>query len=339
MMLRLFAFVAALFPFTAAAHEVYVLTPEEISAAMSAPTLDFFLVIAEHFHQFLFWGLVTIIVVSTVFAISISRKLEEICIPLITRAKHIAPYLVRVGLGASVMLGALNGALLGPELPLLPIFGEANAIAASAFLLAGALIILNQYAIVAAAIVLIGLGALALSHGYYLLTYVDFFGALAFVVLDDSSPKVLRHYPPALSRFIHRYAPYRWAILRVAFGFSVMFASLYAKFLHNSLALAVVERYDLTSLAIFSAFTPEFLVLGAGIIELLAGLMLIVGFEVRHTSLFLAFWLTLSLLYFQEAVWPHAILFGLGGAFLLYGYDKHSLEGYFFKKGKREPVL
>jgi hypothetical protein len=47
----------------------------------------------------------------------------------------------------------------------------------------------------------------------------------------------------------------------------------------------------------------------------------------------------LSLWYFQESVWPHIVLIGLPIAFFMHGYDKYSLEGYFLKKGRREPVL
>ena len=82
-----------------------------------------------------------------------------------------------------------------------------------------------------------------------------------------------------------------------------------------------------------------FIVLGALIIEFLAGLMLVLGVAIRWTGLFLLFWLTLSLLYFQEAVWPHIILFGLGIAIFCHGYDSFSLEGLWLKKRGREPLL
>jgi uncharacterized membrane protein YphA (DoxX/SURF4 family) len=118
-----------------------------------------------------------------------------------------------------------------------------------------------------------------------------------------------------------------------------MLASIYAKVIYGTLALTVVEKYDLTSYWLFSSFSPEFLVLGAAIVEFLCGLLIALGIEIRHTAAFLAFWLVLSLAYFQEMVWPHIILFGLGGAFLLYGYDTYSLEGHYFKHGEREKVL
>jgi hypothetical protein len=67
--------------------------------------------------------------------------------------------------------------------------------------------------------------------------------------------------------------------------------------------------------------------------------MLILGIEIRWTAIFVLFWLTLSLLYFGEAAWPHLVLFGLGIALFLHGYDRYSLEGQFLKKAHTEPVL
>ncbi len=79
--------------------------------------------------------------------------------------------------------------------------------------------------------------------------------------------------------------------------------------------------------------------LGAAIIELLIGTFFILGIEIRFTALFVLFWLSLSLSYFGEAVWPHIVLIGIPVAFIFYGYDKYSLEGRFFKRRGREPVL
>jgi len=112
--------------------------------------------------------------------------------------------------------------------------------------------------------------------------------------------------------------------------------------LHNNLALQVASvplaghEY---SLAYYFGFEPQFLVLGAAIIEILIGLFFIFGVAIRWNSIFLLFWLALSLWYFGESVWPHIVLIGLPLAFIMHGYDKYSLEGYFLKKGRREPVL
>ena len=96
------------------------------------------------------------------------------------------------------------------------------------------------------------------------------------------------------------------------------------------------STYNLTQ---YFPFDPLFIVLGAGIIEFLAGVFIIVGFEIRHTVLFLLFWLTLSLLFFQESVWPHLVLVGVLVALFMRGYDRYTVEGRFWGTGGREPVL
>src|SRR3989338_2370258 len=115
-------------------------------------------------------------------------------------------------------------------------------------------------------------------------------------------------------RFTDRLKPLAFPILRICFGVSLIYASLYAKVLHNNLALQVASlplaghEY---SLAQYLGFEPQFLVLGAAIVEILIGLFFVLGIEIRFTSLFLLFWLSLSLLYFSDTVSPHIILIGI----------------------------
>ncbi|TSC86463.1 MAG: hypothetical protein G01um10148_449 [Parcubacteria group bacterium Gr01-1014_8] len=338
-----------LLPVAAAAHEVYVLTPEEITAAMAGERSSHVATIAEHLGQFMFWGLVTSIVVTTVFFMSISHWLENLSAPFFRRIKSYAPYVLQVGLGVSLLCTAWYGAFMGPELPFNAIFGSVAWLARVILVLCGASILLGYNARSAAIAALLLFLPVAAKHGTYLLTYTEYIGALLFVAIGGggyATRMPVRRTQTGEARLAARLESwmrvllqYRYAILRMSFGFAVMFAAVYAKIVHNSLALAVVDTYDLTSYALFSAFEPNFLVLGAALIEFLAGLLLFLGIEIRHTVVFLAFWLTLSLLFFGEAVWPHIILFAIAGTLFLYGYDAYSLEGRFFKKGGREPVL
>jgi hypothetical protein len=120
------------------------------------------------------------------------------------------------------------------------------------------------------------------------------------------------------------------------FGISALYASWYAKLFHSNLALNTVTDYHLTKYFHFSAL---FIVLGALIVESLIGFFFILGIEIRFTALFFLVFLTLSLFFFGEVVWPHLILIGVNIAFILHGYDKYSIEGRFFEKDNREPVL
>ncbi|HSX25180.1 MAG TPA: DoxX family membrane protein, partial [Candidatus Andersenbacteria bacterium] len=122
-------------------------------------------------------------------------------------------------------------------------------------------------------------------------------------------------------------------ILRILFGTALIYASMYAKFLHSDLALDTVNDYHLTQ---FFPFTPLFLVLGAFLIETLIGLAFMLGFAIRFFALFFLTFLTMSILFFGESVWPHAILFGVAIVLFFHGYDKFTVWG---RNGKNEPVL
>jgi uncharacterized membrane protein YphA (DoxX/SURF4 family) len=148
-----------------------------------------------------------------------------------------------------------------------------------------------------------------------------------------------------MGRIATSLAPYSFLILRVCFGISLMYASVYAKFIHNNLALDVANSTGLIAsivphahtIAEYLGFEPHFLVLGAGILEVVIGFFFIFGLEVRFTALFIEFWLGLSLWYFGEVVWPHVILIGIPIAFLCYGYDTYSLEGWLMRKAQPPP--
>jgi uncharacterized membrane protein YphA (DoxX/SURF4 family) len=189
------------------------------------------------------------------------------------------------------------------------------------------------------------------NHGWYMLTYVNYLGEIIVLLILGSHNFSLDNYLARGKKSVCRssaafmiwirkvqayLAPRSFAILRVLFGVALIYASAYAKIIHNNLALFTVEQYHLDKLM---GFEPHFLVLGAAIVELAIGLFFIFGIEIRFTSLFLLFWLTLSLIFFGEVVWPHLILIGIPIAYIFYGYDNYSLEGWLFRKKKYEPVL
>jgi uncharacterized membrane protein YphA (DoxX/SURF4 family) len=177
-------------------------------------------------------------------------------------------------------------------------------------------------------------------HGSYMLTYTNYLGEAVVSMILGGGMWSLDHYRTHHSSHIHalahRLEPYAFPLLRALFGISVIYAAYFAKFMHSQLALDVIAHYHLTD---FFPFPPLFTVLGASIVEVLIGLFIVFGFEIRHTALFFLFWIGLSLVYFGESVWPHLVLVGVLIALFCHGYDKYSFQGYFFKHHDREPVL
>jgi hypothetical protein len=313
------ALVAVMLPLGVSAHEVYVLSEDTIARSISEPSPNPFNAFATNRFQFFLWGFIAFVVVSTIFFASITHRLEIVFEPYLSRLRRYAAPVARITLGVCLIASAYNNALFGPELPLSD-FGPYALLLKLVLFASGILILWKRHARVGALLALCIFALSAVWYGWYILTYLNYLGeiVLALFVLKPV------------------WEPYAFLALRVGFGVSVVFAALYAKFINSNLALAVVFEYDLTR---YFQFEPLFIVLGACIIEILIGVFFIVGFEIRHTALFFLFWIVVSLFFFGEAVWPHLVLVGVNAALFMYGYDKLTVEGKVFNRGKLQPFL
>lgn len=338
---------ALFMPLAASAHEVYVLGKATIINDVFSASPNPFTLISSHQYQFFFWGFIVFVAVTTVFFVSMTHRLEEWCYPFLQRMKRWAPLVARVTLGACLIASGYHSALYGPEIPLDSLVGAHYSILIELGLyITGVLIVVGLCTRLAAfvAMVLFAIGIYA--YGAYMLTYANYVGEMLVVFLlgggkwsvDSMLAKrnTVGEVAAASQRRFKRLEPYAFLALRVLFGVSIAFAAFYAKYLHSNLALDLIEKYYLTN---FFHFEPLFIVLGACIVEILIGIFFALGFEIRHTSLFFMFWITLSLLYFGESVWPHLILVGVNISLFMYGYDKFTVQGRFFSRGKYEPVL
>jgi len=334
---------AALLPFLAHAHEVYVLSPMQVASDTLAAPFNMVQIALDNRYQFMFWGFIAFVVISTIFFVSIFRVFENWLDPFFARTKRYAPLICRITVGLGLLAGAYYQASYGPELPYSAAFGAFAPVMRILVVAVGVSLIAGLWVRAAAFIALSLFAYAAWRNGIYMLTYANYLGE--FVVLFALST----HIPGARvsgkdiwARLTRALSPYEFAIVRIAFGISLLFAALYAKVLHNNLALQIATlplAGHAHSIAYYFGFEPHFLVLGAAIIEVLIALFFILGIEIRWTCIFLEFWLALSLWWFGEAVWPHLILIGIPIALFLWGYDQYSLEGRYFKRGAREPVL
>ncbi len=341
------SFFTMLFPILVSAHEVYVLSSAEIAKAVGMPPFNMLAVALKNLHEFIFWAFICILAIFCVFFISIMRFLERIIDPIFIKLRPYAPFVARVTVGLSFLAAAYYQASYGPELPLVNTYGSLAPIITAILVIIGILTITGFFARLAALIALCMYCVAVWFHGWYMLTYINYLGEIIVLLvlgahnwsLDNyfSKNKVINRDPNSLFQKISDFvAPKSFAILRVCFGISLIFASAYAKVVYNNLGLFTVEKYHLDKIL---GFEPHFLVLGAAIIEILIGTFIILGIEIRFAALFFEFWLMLSLYFFGEVVWPHIILIGIPIALVMYGYDNNSVEGYFFRKKEYEPIL
>lgn len=329
-------------PMLASAHEAYVLDHASIVRDLTTPSPNPVMAFYSNKFQFFLWGFIAFVTVSSIFCMSIFRIFETLADPLLDRLKRYAPVVERITLGLSLLAFAYNAALFGPELPMSEIYGSFAPVVQTLFYLTGVLIFLGLFTRTSALVVILIALCSIPAHGAYMLMYTAYFVVAVVIFIMGSGSYSIDHLLGRtrgrnyIERLRIRFAPYEMVALRLGFGFSVIAAAVYAKFLHTNLALDVISEYHLTN---YFHFEPLFIVLGAFIIESLIGLFIMLGIEIRWTAFFFLFWLTLSLLYFGESVWPHLALFGLNIMLFFHGYDRYSAEGFLFKKGSREPVF
>ena len=127
--------------------------------------------------------------------------------------------------------------------------------------------------------------------------------------------------------FDRRTEPYRRfvpTVVRVGMGAVFVYLALAEKLLAPEAALAVVDKYGLTTVL---AVPPELWVLGAALTELFIGALLLVGFFTRAASAaaFVVFTTTLFALP-DDPVLAHVSLFGLVSALLVTGAGPFSVD-------------
>lgn len=325
------------------AHEVYVLEQSQIVEAVREPSPNPFTAISGHELTFLAYAFGIALVLIAALSLSVSKVFEKVCDPLLMKLKKYAPFAARLTLGSSLFISGYHGALFGPELPLSHILPPGIVAIGSWFLMLGGLSIifgfLTRYIVAIAAFIY---GLAIYKQGFYMVNYVNYLGEMIlFLILGSGiwsfdkarmSPKKFQ-----LSGFAKKCEPYAFLILRILTGAAILFASTYAKLVHSNLALDTVMDYNLTH---YFPFTPLFLVLGAFLIESLVAVFIALGIELRLMMIIFTVFLTLSINFFGESVWPHLVLFGTNLVIFMHGYDKYTIECWLFdKKGKREPVL
>lgn len=307
------------------AHEVYVLSPKEFSRGLHAPTLDTFKSLANP-GNLAFTAILVVVVLAvllillylryTMFGLKIDKWLKSYA--------KVGFFVIRIALAAAFLYGASTNSLFGPEVSLhsLPFSQGARVLEYAA----GGMLVLGLFTEIAAFFALILFIFAVVSHGIYLITYLNYFAEIVALLLFGSRFLSLDALFFGKLKWFVTWREYETTILRVGYGAALLYAAIYIKVIHSEIPLEVVNQYHLNQFHWLFPSDPLLIVLGSAIVEIVIALFIIVGFSIRFTNLILMFYLTLSILFFKETVWPHYMLYGISISLLLSGGGRLSLD-------------
>lgn len=332
----LVAAVAALFGATAAlAHEAYVLTPAQFHTGLARTSFRAFTALADPHNLGIFFA----VAIGTLIGFSLSFVARHTRLGLRTdtflgKYADYGLFFIRISLGVATCIGAALGSFLGPEIPFstLPLPDLFLPLAFAA----GVLLVLGLFTEYAAAALLVTFLAATTVYGSYLLTYVNYLGEIAALFLFGSHFHSLDRVFFGERRRYPKYTKFEPFIIRATYGLAIVYTAIAVKLLHPDITLAVVNQYNLTQFHWLFPSDPLLVALGAGLAELLIGFLLIIGLEVRVTVLVSLFYITLSLFFFRESVWPHLILYGVSFQLILNGAGPYSVDEHFRDKMKNK---
>jgi uncharacterized membrane protein YphA (DoxX/SURF4 family) len=254
--------------------------------------------------------------------------------------RDLLPWLLRLSIGIPLVGAGFTGYFFSPVVHLGPptfvrlfgitvgfllLFGFGTRLVATAGLgaylvglaLEPALVLAFEYVPGFVAIALLGGGRPSADH------------VVSRMAADDDTlySRIDPFYRAVAVPFVERVSP--WAslvpvVLRVGVGLTFVYLGVAQKLMNPGEALSVVAKYDLTAVV---PVAPELWVVGAGLTEVLVGVLLISGAFARAASLtsFALFTTTLFGLP-DDPVLAHVTLFGLVSALLVTGAGPLSVD-------------
>lgn len=324
----------SLLPMIASAHEAYVVPKDYFWRQMSQPLSFKAFTTFKNIHNLavisqITMGVFVLILLNFLFRrTQVGAHLHK----FLESFSYLGPIFVRLAIATAFFFGVQSGDFLGPELlisrmPLAEIMRWG--IYVSSFM-----ILFGIFTEVAAFIGLIVFSVGFFSFGTYITTYLNYLGELVALFIFGMrkwSFDGLIFGP--LKKWRHAWERYGTTIVRIFYGTALIYAAINVKLLRTDLTLRVINDWNLTRFYWLFPSDPLLVVLGAGLAEAMIGLLIILGFEMRMTVIISLFYITLSLLFFRELVWPHILLYGIS-LNLIVQPEIFTLDNLFFREKK-----
>lgn len=315
----------------ASAHEAYVLPYDDFWAGIRAPITPHVLDALKDTSNLWVGGLVALGVFALVVADILFRRSTrgQRFYAALEGYSHYGQHFIRIAIAVAFFFAATSDTFLGPELhgALFPHpYVVQLTLFAISFMIAVGLF--TELAAVA------GIALYIWSffvYGPYVFTYLNYLGELIVLVLFGMRVASFDRYIFGRLKRFTAWEKYKTVVVRIAYGFSLLWAAVTIKLLHPDILVTVVNTWHLTQFHWLFPSDPLLITLGAGIVESLIGICIIFGLEMRLVVLVSLFYITLSLFYFQELVWPHLLLYGISFN-LLVQPEYFSVDRWLFRK-------
>lgn len=324
-LLLIFSFL--FFALPASAHEAYVLTKNEFKKGLAittthplAPLLDPKYIKVS--------AIITISVILSYLLVILwsTTRWAEFLDGIVKKVRVIGPLIIRGAISASFFYAALANAILGPELSLTVVCGG-NIIRFLLFVLS-LMIFFGFLTELAAFIGILLFLYVTFTFQAYMITYANYFGELLVLFLFGSrflSIDLLLFGKKTWKANLEKLRYLEIPIVRILYGVALMYAGWTIKFAHQSLSIEVYNQYHLAN---FFHASASFIAAGAGLSEILIGFFILIGFVQRFTALISLVFITLSIFYFREMLWPHLMLYGISFSIIINSADKFTLDRY-----------
>lgn len=309
------------------AHEAYVLTHNEFQTGLMVFATNPFAPLLNP--QYIHISAIITLCVAIVYMLNFlwaTTTSAAILDKVIKKAYVAGPLVIRAAISASFFYAAFANAILGPEVSLSLVPGG-EMIRFLLFVLSIMIFFgfLTELAAAAGLLLFVYMGFIV---QWYMITYANYFGELLVLFLFGSrffSLDVLFFGRKTFFTVLQKYRSLEIPIVRVLYGVALIYAGWSIKFAHQILSIDVYNQYHLIN---FFHAPADFIAAGAGFSEIVIGTFILLGFAQRLTTGISLVFITLSILYFREMLWPHFMLYGISFSIIINSADQFTLDRY-----------
>ncbi len=229
--------------------------------------------------------------------------------------KDLVSLVLRVGLGVIFIGAAINNVFIIPSIPYFPTVGGLE-------LILGTLLLLGLF-VTPAVLAVIGFFITGMIHSGFIIGNLEILGsAVAILMIGNDRPGLddLLGIPTLFRDKWEKYSP---LILRISLGSAFIFLAFYQVVFNPHYLSSVIEKYNLIYYLPVSTAMWTLLI---GLLEIVFGILILVGYKTRLTSFFAFLIVIFTYRVFKEDLYSHASIFAVLLSLFVTGGGHWSLD-------------